>query len=268
MRNLSGKFGLQSLYRTPTADRPLQPHEMTTEEFRQLPNVHYYGTYHGYVPDAHETRRQSAGLHLGTVEAAGKRLSDLLDYRSEEYERGQAHHSALIIPARVSAVSKHQFYNRPDDPTEDRGDNWQYYPPVHAAVKARFPGWADDDPERTSKIEYYENDHEDAGSTSVRVPDRDWLQTQGDALHEAIKAGKPVNPVHRALYESIGDEAFAVRPSSRIDSQLPMTKEFSKKWLDRSEAGGYLRGDLEEEHWQQMGTPHSDPKPLKSRRAA
>lgn len=213
MNNLGPQFGEQlALFpdskgkNSPT--RRLEHAEMRPDQFREMPGAFYHGTYHPVMPTNENGLTDawsSAGVHLGSLDAAKERLTQL-GPRDEKVRKRFTRPGHEFIPVEDTDAPG-QIHarrvvggvrNTPARPSRDLGGAWL------------------SDPE-LEKSQYYRNRHEGKGSIAIRVANDEDITSHSQAIEKAIATGGRVHPLNRALLEQGGEhldkpEEFRVTP--------------------------------------------------------
>lgn len=162
----------------------LEPHQQTRAQFAADPRTWWHGRHSEALPTkAGEAR--NAGIHFGTLASAHQRKQKLgpsTKYRPPDKESGMQDRYPQpyrFFPVRITGTPS----NTPKEAGHDEGARWEETPGVH----------------------YYQNDVEDRGSISAKVPTRKDVSTHGDLVKQA---GKRVHPMIAWEHQQLGRRQY------------------------------------------------------------
>lgn len=194
--------------------REAAPHEQTESQFHNRPDVFWHGRFdRNWESTSEVPKPRGWDFHAGTENAALERMTDLGHRITPEHEprffagtvdeskmrnpspTGRAHdlpegqHVERFQPGLTKSYGVPKVTPSPHEwRAEDKGEDW----------------------DRSHGDQYYRNDHEDPGSTSVILHDR---RRDGEELNfkpwrthvsEALRQGQPVPHHVKGLYHDTG----------------------------------------------------------------
>ncbi len=201
--------------------------EMSTEQFRTLPGAYHHATYRATMPTK-STGMGSAGIHLGTRQAAMERVDDMgarnpnmSDIHADPSKPADIHVRRISPGANMATTV--------DNPDQDRGEDWD--------------GMGEREAHEFG--EHYKNTHEDEGSISIRVPDASYLDSHRKAVDRATRSGEPVHP--EAVAARAGghlDKPEQYTAGSRVDAATPYSRYRERQASEPSASDNREQGML------------------------
>jgi hypothetical protein len=204
-----------------------QPHQMTPTEFANHP----YAVFHGSDVAMESVRQTNPQIHVGSDSAAIQRAGS----RTHKADSTPALNTLWHVPENVPNATR--VY------TEG---------PAHATSSEYSITPGSSKPNRESRRPagvnnvYYNNDFEDAGSTSLSIQDASRLKSQSDFVEDAIRSGK-ANEVHpltmaKHIAGTLGiDEVTKEMAQRRFRNSSPVfQKTTDQVFLPGLEPGGDL----------------------------
>jgi hypothetical protein len=194
---------------------------MTPEQFKTLPGAWFHGTYHHQMPTIEHggyDPLNSAGVHLGSRQAAEERLTSLgprnepmrkrdYDFKGQ-YEPMDPDAPAQIHVRRLTPQGAKNVRGSEARPTRDMGSAWLSLGNEHL-----------------ERSQIYRNRFEAKGDVSLRVAQDEDIESHGEAIEKAVASGGRVHPLNRALLAS-GGKALLDRPE-----EFQVTQEMQRKYL-------------------------------------
>jgi hypothetical protein len=192
----------QQLFSTRGHGFMLEPHQQTRAQFAADPRTWWHGRHNENLPTKAGAAR-NAGIHFGTLAAAHQRKQKLGPSHKLVGSKNVPVHAQpyRFFPVRMTGAPS----NTPREAGHDEGARWEETPGIH----------------------YYQNDVEDRGSISAKVPSRKDVSTHGDLIKQA---GKRVHPMIAWEHQQLGRRQYD-----------PETKSGEQVRDERAEAHGNER---------------------------
>lgn len=183
---------------------PLEPHQMTRDEFEAQPGTLFHGSPNGVVG----MKVAKYGLHVGTKRAALEALSARVGSAGD---RPTGATTARTTDAELQDTLENTRRNPKMSGKASYSDGSKVYAPDPKVIGGRVSGKMTNTPRtphedfkangmmagqlkrgRAKSGYYYQNVGEDAGSISAVLPSRDHFRTHEDHLVEARAQGKSI----------------------------------------------------------------------------